>query len=236
MTRSMWIGFLSVGLCAFPGCGIPNAELGPLEHETRTIPLDKSDLVRVNVRMGVGELKFDSGSAQLMEGDFAYNTPSWKPQIDYRSSGSRGELSISQRSGLDTVSHGESRWSVKLNEQVALDVDARLGVGEAEMNLGKTNLRSLEVRMGVGELRLDLRGAPKRSFDVRIHGGVGEAKVRLPKSVGILATAKGGIGDIHMEGLQRKGAYWVNPGHENDAVTIRVDVSGGVGEISLLAE
>jgi hypothetical protein len=111
-----------------------------------------------------------------------------------------------------------------------------MGVGEADLNLGGTDLRSLEIKMGVGELRLDLHGVPKRSYDVRIHGGVGEAHVRLPKSVGILATAKGGIGDIHVTGLEQKGRYYVNPGHENDSVIIRVDVTGGVGEISLIAE
>ena len=224
---------LSLAVISF-GCG--EHFDGPLEtrRETRTIPLDKAEMVRVNLRMGVGELTLDGGANQLMEGDFTYSTPSRAPEIDYRPGASRGELTISQRQGA--MNHGESRWSVKLNDTVPLDIDAKLGVGEASMNLSKSNLRSLEVRMGVGEVSLDLRGTPKRSYDVRINGGVGEAKVMLPKTVGIVATARGGIGDINVRGLEKKGGYWYNPGHDNDAVTIRIDVHGGVGEISLVAE
>ena len=237
MASSLWMAAALPGvflLCS--GCSISHdVSVGTPEHETKSIALDKAEIVAVNLRMGVGELKIDSGTSQLMEGSFTYSTPSWKPEVDYRGGSSRGELTISQRSG-NTDPKGDVKWDVKLNEQVALDIDARLGVGEAEMNLGRVHLRSLEVRMGVGEVRVDLRGTPKRSYDVRIRGGVGEAHVRLPKTVGILATAKGGIGDIRMEGLEKKGPYWVNPGHENDPVTIRVDVTGGVGEVTLVAE
>jgi hypothetical protein len=203
-------------------------------HESRSIPLDKSEIVRVNLRMGVGELTLNGGAAALMEGEFDYNTPSGQPEIDYRPGASRSELTIGQRSG--TQGHGKTSWSVKLNEGVPMDMEARMGVGEASLDLSRSNLRSLDVKMGVGELVLNLRGTPKRSFDVRINGGVGEARVLLPKTVGIVATASGGIGDISVRGLEKRGRYWHNPGHENDPVTIRVDVKGGVGEIRLDAE
>ena len=49
-----------------------------------------------------------------------------------------------------------------------------------------------------GEVDADLRGNPKRSYDVRINGGVGQATIHLPKSVGISATAVGGIGEINV--------------------------------------
>ena len=214
------------------GCGVLFERVGELQHQNVHIALDKSEVVRTRLKMGTGELNLDTGTAQLMEGDFAYNTTSAKPEVDYRG----GELSITQNNAGRNITNGGIRWNVKLNEQVALDLQIDLGVGEAHMNLAKANLRNLEVRMGVGEVQLDLRSTPKRSYDVRIHGGVGEATVQLPKNVGVVATAKGGIGDIHVTGLEKKGQYWVNPGHENDAVTIRVDVTGGVGEITLQAE
>ena len=66
--------------------------------------------------------------------------------------------------------------------------------------------------------------------------GVGEARIMLPKSVGISASAKGGIGEIRVDGLEKKADRWVNPGHESDAVQITVDAKGGVGEIYIVAQ
>ncbi|HEU4693342.1 MAG TPA: hypothetical protein VFS23_33495, partial [Vicinamibacterales bacterium] len=113
---------------------------------------------------------------------------------------------------------------------------ARLGAGEAELALGELNLRNLQVGIGAGQVHVDLRGTPKQSFDVRIEGGVGETVVYLPRSVGISATAAGGLGSISVNGLEKRGERWVNAGHENDAVQITVDVKGGIGEIRLSAE
>ena len=82
----------------------------------------------------------------------------------------------------------------------------------------------------------DLRGNPKRSYDVRINGGVGQATIHLPKSVGISATAVGGIGEVNVSGLEKRNGRWINPGHESDPVTIRLDVKGGIGQIDVVAE
>ena len=131
---------------------------------------------------------------------------------------------------------GDYKWDLRLNNAVPTDLIAHLGVGEVHMNAGSLNLRGVEVHMGVGELNLDLRGAPKRSYDVEIHGGVGEATVYLPKSVGITARATGGIGDVNVRGLEKHGGVWINPSHEHDSVMIHVDAKGGIGEIHIVAE
>src|SRR5262249_50689683 len=146
------------------------------------------------------------------------------------------DLRIIESRNFAGFNHGDHKWDLKLNDKVPTDLIAHLGVGEVHMNAGSLNLRSVEVHMGVGELQMDLRGAPKRSYDVQVHGGVGEATVYLPKNVGIMARAKGGIGDINVSGLERHQDYWINPGHEHDSVSIRVDAKGGIGEIHLIAE
>jgi predicted membrane protein len=125
---------------------------------------------------------------------------------------------------------------LKLNDTVPLDVALDLGAGEARMNLGSTNLRSVEVNMGVGEVTLDLRGKPARDYNVNINGGVGHAKVYLPSDVGVIATAKGGIGDINVRGLEKREGRWINTRHENAPVTIHLDVKSGIGQIEIIAE
>jgi hypothetical protein len=134
------------------------------------------------------------------------------------------------------VGDAENKWELRLNNDTPLDVVARLGVGETHLNLGTVRLRSLRVDMGVGSLRLDLKGTLKSDCDVEIHGGVGEAVVYLPKTAGISAAATGGIGQIDVQGLERREGRWVNPARDPAGATIHIQVAGGVGNIRLVAE
>jgi len=219
------------------GCVIDfDQRTGPDQHETQSIDLDKSEMVRVEIKLGAGELTVDGGASKLMDGDFTYNIPSWKPSVNYTASSFRGTLRIEQPRGAHGGSHVNYKWNVRLNDKVPMDISAEFGAGEARMNLGSLDLRSVHVNMGVGEARLDLRGKPSRDYTVEINGGVGTATVYLPHDVGVIAKAAGGIGSISVRGLEKRGGEYINPAHENAPVTIHLDVHGGVGEINLIAE
>jgi predicted membrane protein len=90
--------------------------------------------------------------------------------------------------------------------------------------------------MGVGELKLDLRGVPKHDYNVTINGGVGEATVHLPSGVGVYAEANGGIGEISVRGMQKVSDHWVNEAYNEPGPKIHLDVHGGIGQITLIAE
>jgi hypothetical protein len=42
------------------------------------------------------------------------------------------------------------------------------------------------------------------------------------------------IGDINIEGLEQRDAVWVNPDRIGAPVTVKLDVTGGIGGIRLL--
>ena len=218
------------------GCAFNVEPTGPEQHETQSVDLDKSEMVRVQIKMGAGELQVDGGADKLMDADFNYNIASWKPVVKYTSSGFRGNLSIEQPSHSHAGGNIDYRWNIRLNDKVPMDVEADLGAGQVRMNLGSLDLRSVRMHMGVGEVRVDLRGKPTRDYTVEIHGGVGQATVYLPRDVGIVANAAGGIGNISVRGLEKRSNHWINPAHENAPVTIHLDIHGGVGEINVIAE
>ena len=224
---------LAVAAVAMGGCDI-NIDRGTrqVEHDTQSIELDKSEMVRVELKMGAGELRVTGNSPKLMEADFDYNSPGWKPEVDYHSTGVRGDIQISNSAS----SHGESKWNLRFNDSILMDLVVKMGAGEAHLNLGSLNLRSVAFNLGAGQVDVDLRGNPKRSYDVQINGGVGQATIHVPSSVGISATAVGGIGEVNVRGLEKRNGRWINPLHENAPVTIRLDVKGGVGQIDLVAE
>jgi hypothetical protein len=234
--HSREIKFCLPALAALVICGCSDADVrfGPPQHQTRTIDLDKAEIVRVTLKMGAGELSVSGGSTRLLDADFDYDGASRQPVVQYHSTGVRGDLTVEQPP-FSGPRHGDYQWDLRLNNRVPLDVVTNLGAGEARLNLGDLTLRSVEVHMGVGELTLDLRGSPRRDFDVTIHGGVGQATVYVPAGAAISATAQGGIGSISVEGLEKRNGRWINPAHEHAAATIHLDIKGGVGEIRLVA-
>jgi hypothetical protein len=231
--KSLLAGVATTALLG--GCGFNGVTTAETKTETVSFDLDDSKSVRVDLRMGSGALRVAHGTAKLMDATFSYNVAEWKPVVNYRAGGtSTGELTLSQPSSSGS-SFGDAinNWNVKLNDAVAVDVTATLGAGEATLDLGKLNLSRVDMSIGAGKVDMDLRGDPKRDYMVQIRGGVGETTVQLPKDVAISATATKGIGDISIEGLEERNGVWVNPDRIGAPVTVRLDIKGGIGQITV---
>jgi hypothetical protein len=207
---------------------------GPERTDTRSIELDKSEEVKIDLKMGAGELRVNGGAEKLMEGRFSYNRLRLRPEITYTSGGFRGHLMVEEPSHVGTAT-SRYVWDLRFNNQKALDLDVKCGAGESRLNLGDLTLRRVNVEMGVGQLRMDLRGTPKNDYEVSVHGGIGEATIYLPENVGIDAHVEGGIGGIHAPGLQKREGRYVNDSYGRAKTTVRLDVEGGIGSINLIA-
>jgi hypothetical protein len=236
--RTKPLSFIAVSAALLlTACGkTTNSPTTPEQQESRSVELDKSERVRVDLRMSVGELNVRAGAAKLLDADFTYNVAEWKPDLRYRATGSVGDLVIEQQGPSSSSGNAKNRWDLRFNEKVPLDFKAHFGAGEAKLELGKLNLRSVDITMGAGTIEVDLRGTPAQDYAVQIRGGVGEATVRLPKDVGISALASGGIGDISVTGLRKDGDHYVNDAYATATRKIRLDVKGGVGSIRLIAD
>ena len=85
---------------------------GPPRTETRSMELDKSELVDVALKMGAGELNVRGGSPKLMEAEFRYNRSGFKPEVRYDASGFRGHLVVEEPShghhGVPRLSMGRA--------------------------------------------------------------------------------------------------------------------------------
>ena len=215
-------------------CTIDSA--GETKREQQSIDLDGSGSARVNLEMSAGELKISGGAAKLLDAEFTYNADRLKPTVEHHSGATGTDIRISQSQTPGLSFNAMSRWDLRLNDGVVVDIVTKLGAGQADLDLGSLALRNLEVGIGAGQVHVDLRGTPKRGYAVRINGGVGQTTVYLPRSVGISATAAGGLGSISVNGLEKRGDRWINSGRENDPVQITVDIKGGIGEIQVNAQ
>jgi hypothetical protein len=217
------------------GC-IMRDRAGPIEYSGKTLEPDSSEMVHVELHMGAGELHVTDGSQKLLRADFAYNVPDWKPDVRYTTSGGKGNLVIRQPETHTFTGNSKYRWDLQLSNKVPMDVEAHLGAGQGRLDLGSLQLRGVVIHMGVGELDMDLRGEVKHSYNVAIHGGVGQATVRLPSEAAIYAEAHGGIGSINVKGLRSRGGHWESDAWDRAGNKIRVEVHGGIGEIRLIAD
>ena len=111
------------------GCGFGVAT-GETRNETLSFDLDNSKSARVDIRMGAGELRVNSGTPKLMTGTFAYNVPEWKPVVDYKAGS--GELMLSQPGYSSSFGNSVNNWDVTLNGDVPLEVTATSGRGRGE--------------------------------------------------------------------------------------------------------
>jgi len=206
---------------------------------TQTTPISieagKAELARVELHMKVGELNIVGGAKNLIEGDLTHREGQ-KPSVESSNASFRASVVIDQKISGNKSGKGKLRWDLKLNDAIPMDLSMDFGVGQGDLKLGSVDLRSLEVRMGVGELNIDLRGTPKHDYTVSVKGGVGTAKLYLPADAGIVVDAKGGIGGVNVRGLEKRDGRYFSAAYGKAKATIRVDVSGGVGEIEVIAQ
>src|SRR5205809_6504395 len=139
--------------------GCIGGKVGDLRMESESVELGGAQSARVELKIGVGELRVSGGAKKLLEADFLYNVASWKPEVKYEVAGRQGRLSIKQpQEGVGPMGNTRNEWNLTLNNQVPMDLRIEAGVGKSNFELGDLSLTRLDVQTGVGEATLDLIG------------------------------------------------------------------------------
>jgi hypothetical protein len=208
-----------------------------MQHSSRTVDRENAKSVRVTLDMGAGDLDLSGGSSHLLESDFEYCNSWGAPRVDYSLSGGTGELNISQDNSENHFNHcGDNHWILHLANDIPMEIKIDMGAGHDNLRLRDIDVTRLNLDMGAGQADIDLTGDRKSDLSADIEGGVGEANIRLPKNIGVLVHASGGIGTIEAPGLNHDGDEYTNAVYGKTPTTIRLKVEGGVGTIRLTQE
>jgi hypothetical protein len=245
-------------LLAASGCGSGSgARVGKLQTESETVKLGDAASVRVEIDMGAGELDVAGGAAELLEANFTYNVAELKPEVDYGG----GTLSVRTpdvETGIGSLwDAGDYRyeWDLRLNDDVPMELQVRVGAGRTDLKLGSlsltrldvgggagevlvdlsgsTSLNRLDIEGGAGALTVDLTGAWQNDLEASIAGGVGKRILILPRDTGVRVKVEVGVGSVDAAGLTKEGDYYTNDAYGQSEATLYVDLAGGVGEAEL---
>ena len=113
-----------------------------------------------------------------------------------------------------------------------MELTVDMGAGQSQVKVGDLAINRLAMHIGAGQVIADLTGNWKDDLDATIQGGVGHA-VLLPEDVGVRVDATGGIGSINADKLQRNGSEYTNELDDKSRVNLRLEISGGIGNIEL---
>ena len=250
----LFLAGLAVGVLA--GCS-ETAEPGDLVEETHLLELDGAKRVNAKIEMAVGRLSIGGGSDDLLDAEFIYNIEEWKPVIDYRVDGDTGRLVIEQHeSKVGSFSRrAKCNWNLRFGDEVPLDLAMEVGAGECRLDLerlpvsglnlefgagdvdliigGSSTLTDLDLKAGAGDIMLDLSGDWDTDLDAWITAGVGKITIHLPADVGVRVETSKGIGKVTMQGLVRRGDYYINEAYGDSEVDLDIEVETGIGAIEL---
>jgi hypothetical protein len=212
-----------------------NADSG--EAQTIRQELAGAQRAEINIAAGVSQLVIDTNPAteQLIEGSVVphsnENIISSFSQEDntatytLKSEGLRFTLPSWGR-------RNRGLWDLRLSQSVPIQLKVSTGVGEAELNLERVQLSSLDVDSGVGQTTITLPG--RGDFQAEINGGVGEVIVLIPDSLAARIRASAGIGSVNVEGdFTRDGKTYLSPNYESAENKVDLNVDGGVGAITI---
>ena len=251
--------FLLLG-CTLSRINMRVTEVGALQRDSVTIGAEDAESVRVQIRMGAGELDIRPGAEELMEAEFAYNVAAWEPTVSYDVQDGIGRLVVRQPS-TDRISVGRRmryEWDLRFSDATPLDmrIDAgagrqridltglritrlsiAMGAGDAEINVSDNpELERLDFDLGVGRVNIDMSGNWDHDADVTVQGGVGSTTLRLPNDVGVRVDVTPGLGALDTSGLRQQDGAWVNDAYATSDVTLNLRIRIGVGAVTLEVE
>jgi len=208
-----------------------------MQHLDRTVDRDAAKTVNATIQMGAGDLNLSGGSTHLLEADFDYRASVGAPRVEYSVSGTTGDLRITQEESPQVhFGSSENHWTLHLANDVPVDLRIEMGAGRGNLRLRDINVSALNLNIGAGQVDIDLTGDRKSDLTANVEGGVGEANIRLPKNIGVVVRASGGLGTIETHGLRQDGDEYINEAYRKSPVTIHLKVEGGIGRISLTQE
>lgn len=157
--------------------------------------------VKVDVEYGVGRLQLHPSSGSfLYQMEARYDADRFHPVSEYNRGAGQLRLGIKGEGKLRKTSNG-GRLTLGLSPELPLALNLEFGAGEADLDLGDLNLRSVDVATGASETRIRW-DSPNRTpaEHVRLQSGAASLQVTgLGNARAARYTFEGGVGETTLD-------------------------------------
>jgi hypothetical protein len=204
---------------------------GSGETETVAIPLEGAQGARIMIRHGAGRLSLegDTGSGELLSGTASGG-------IEFRKKMRDGKLHLDvQAPGRIYFVMPFARplmWSLKLSEQIPLELDVRGGASETNLDLSRLNVTKLTLRTGASDTIVTL---PAKVNHIRadVQSGVASVQINIPEGVAARIRASGGLSNISIDRdrFPRSGGSYQSPAYDTAEYKVDLYLSMGIGSV-----
>jgi hypothetical protein len=222
-------------------------------------PLDGAEFASIRIDSSVGELTVESLSdnENLIEGTIlSVERETIRQSYELEGDEITYRLHSDWEPGSSVSFPGRSTprlsWDLALTEEIPLDLNISLGVGESDLDLSDLQVTEIDLNIGVGQTTVEL---PAGEYNARIEGGVGQTIVTLPDEGQITLKVDGGVGEIviyipegmaakinvdrGISGLNVPSGYiqsddnYISPDFDEADNYIELHIDQGIGNISI---
>ena len=221
--------------------------------------LGDAETAEIRIDSSVGKLSIEShaGSKNLIEGAI-YSVEQEVIREHYELDGDEASYYLGsdwtpgfpiQFSGFE---NNRLSWDLSLTEEIPLDLNISLGVGESNLDLSDLQVSDIDLEIGVGQTTVEL---PSGEYQASVEGGVGQTTVTLPDEGQIKLNVEGGVGEIviripgdlaaqiHVDrgivglnipsGYNKSGDTYTSPNFDNAKDYVELSLEQGIGSISV---
>ncbi len=219
---SLTVTFLLV-VIAMAACASPFVRTGELRTVTESVDAEGAERVNVTLNPGLQDLILRGGADGLMNGEFTFNVDQLEPRVGYSVDNGVGMLDVSlARQSFNRLPTGNiiSRWDLQLANDIPLDLEMNLGLGDSQIDLSEVTLTDLNIDSGAGKVNVLVGRQDMDSVVVR--AGLGDTALKLDG---------GRVGNLDFDAGAGSVSIDLSGDWEAD---MDADIHGGLGSITLV--
>lgn len=193
--------------------------------------------IALNPSVGSVIVKSNPSSDNLIEGTIYL----WKGetlQTNYRVVGEIGEYSLKSLGTNFTYPNSissQAGWDLKLIEDIPINLNLDLGVGEAVIDLSSMTIENFSISAAVGKVSLILPNEGIVSGN--IENSIGSIVVTVPRDCELKLETEIGLTNIQVPpSFQRAGNGYTSPGYDSGDNRVTLSVNQAIGFVRVEIE
>lgn len=249
-----WVGFLTAIVAYgiyfqpqdvfFNDNGIQNELFGNQTNGTTvtslntlsdSIPLEGNEKIKegnLSLNFGTGNVTMGVSKNNLVD----YVIPENVMNTEFNLEGNTADINFSEKNNLNLsrMVRNQLNYDVFLSDKIQWYMNINMGAADCKLNLSEVPVRELEINGGAGDFDLALSDLTDKT-NVSLNMAAGDAKLEVPKSVGLRISTNGIVSDNNFtaEGLTKVDGDYVTPGIETAQKVIEIEVNSAASGIKL---